>query len=572
MPIKSNTNLRRIKMNTIKKLSFCICMFILSTIVFGIQANAAESCGDKATYEYDTSTGTLTISGTGVITKNPWKSDYQTKIQAVTIKSGITKIDNNIFDGCSALLSVELPETLKEIGSFAFAGTTNLKSITIPKSVTNSGTSCFNNSGLQIVKFSEGLSTIPASMFRGSKSLTTITFPKSLRKIDGYAFYECSSLLSVSFPEDLNEIGSFAFAYTTSLTDVTIPEDFKNSGASCFSNSGLETVIFEEGLTAIPSSMFRGSDSLRIINFPESLKKIGDYAFYGCSDLVDIELPEYLNEIGSFAFAQTAKLKDVTIPKNVTKSGTSCFSNSGLKTLNFEEGLTAIPSNMFRESTALTSIKFPKSLKKINNYVFYGCSSLKTVTLSWYLNEIGICAFANCKNLSKISIYQNVTKINNSAFDKVTGLTILGKKNTVAQTFAKKKGFTFSTGKIPALKDITYTKGNLQYAVIKDLINGKGTVMVLGLSKNVKSINIPKTVKLESYNYKVVEIDKNAFEKKASLKTINIKATTITSMGSKSFAGIHPNAIVTVPKKQYNKYQTMLKKAGLPAKAAIKKK
>ena len=49
------------------------------------------------------------------------------------------------------------------------------------------------------------------------------------------------------------------------------------------------------------------------------------------------------------------------------------------------------------------------------------------------------------------------------------------------------------------------------------------------------------------------------------------KATGITSIGSKAFSKIDAKAKVTVPAKKLSKYKRMLKKAGLPKKATVKK-
>ena len=109
------------------------------------------------------------------------------------------------------------------------------------------------------------------------------------------------------------------------------------------------------------------------------------------------------------------------------------------------------------------------------------------------------------------------------------------------------------------------------------------------------SVNVAKTVKINGVIYKVTRISKNAFksckklkkvtigsnvkkiEKNAfagcsKLKTVNMKkATGITSIGSKAFSKIDAKAKVTVPAKKLSKYKRMLKKAGLPKKATVKK-
>lgn len=139
-------------------------------------------------------------------------------------------------------------------------------------------------------------------------------------------------------------------------------------------------------------------------------------------------------------------------------------------------------------------------------------------------------------------------------------------------------------------------RGNVIYRILDEK---KKTAAVIGAGgnkgKNVTSVTIAKTVNINGVTYKVVQIGKNAFKgckklKKVTigsnikkiggsafvncskLKTINMKkANGITSIGSKAFRKINANAKVTVPAKKFKKYSKMLKRAGLPKKAGIKK-
>ena len=127
----------------------------------------------------------------------------------------------------------------------------------------------------------------------------------------------------------------------------------------------------------------------------------------------------------------------------------------------------------------------------------------------------------------------------------------------------------------------------------------KKTVAAAGVDgskgRNVTSVTIAKTVKINGVTYKVTQIDnnafkgckklkkvtigsnvkkigKNAFANCSKLKTVNMKkANGITSIGRKAFSKIAAKAKVTVPAKKLAKYSKMLKKAGLPKKAVIKK-
>lgn len=108
--------------------------------------------------------------------------------------------------------------------------------------------------------------------------------------------------------------------------------------------------------------------------------------------------------------------------------------------------------------------------------------------------------------------------------------------------------------------------------MVTDYINGKGTVCVTGMGKKASSVTIPNTVKLESYNYKVTQINKKAFYNKSGLKKVTIKAKNLTKVGSNAFKKINKKAVIYVPKSRYNSYSKMLKKAGVKSPMKIKKK
>ena len=122
---------------------------------------------------------------------------------------------------------------------------------------------------------------------------------------------------------------------------------------------------------------------------------------------------------------------------------------------------------------------------------------------------------------------------------------------------------------IIAPKGGIYKKGNLKYKVTDNRIDGKGTVEVLGLVKQKKSVTIPATVKIGKYKYKVTSIAKKAFYKKKKIKKITISSTNIKKIGSKAIKGIYKEAKIKVPKKKKKSYKKMLKKAGLGKKAKV---
>ena len=96
------------------------------------------------------------------------------------------------------LQSVLLPDTLTNIGSYAFYGCSELESIAIPSSVTSIGNSAF----------------------RYCRVLKSITIPSSVTSISNYTFQSCSELTSIILPNSLTSISSQSFSGCYALAEV----------------------------------------------------------------------------------------------------------------------------------------------------------------------------------------------------------------------------------------------------------------------------------------------------------------------------------------------------------------
>ena len=98
--------------------------------------------------------------------------------------------------------SIELPDSVTEIGESAFGDCSSLTSIELPDSVTEIG----------------------YSAFYGCNSLTSIKLPNSVTKIDKWAFEDCNSLTSIELPDSVTEIGESAFDRCYSLENIIIKD------------------------------------------------------------------------------------------------------------------------------------------------------------------------------------------------------------------------------------------------------------------------------------------------------------------------------------------------------------
>tara|TARA_E500000178_G_scaffold341654_1_gene385820 strand:- start:143 stop:1105 length:963 start_codon:yes stop_codon:yes gene_type:complete len=138
-------------------------------------------------------------------------------LKEFVIPNSVTKINDNAFDGCSALTSVTIPDSVTEIGGAAFFFCSSLTSINIPDSVTTIGEYAFSN----------------------CYSLKTVTFSNNITEINDAAFFRCTSLESIILPNGITKIGDGAFQSCTALTSIIIPDSVTKIEFSAFLNSSL---------------------------------------------------------------------------------------------------------------------------------------------------------------------------------------------------------------------------------------------------------------------------------------------------------------------------------------------
>ena len=85
----------------------------------------------------------------------------------------------------------------------------------------------------------------------------------------------------------------------------------------------------------------------------------------------------------------------------------------GQGVLTFDDTITSIGYQAFKDCTSLTSITIPDSVTKIGYDAFGGCSSLTSVTIPDSVTSIGYAAFSGC-------LFTKETFINNSLLDAET--------------------------------------------------------------------------------------------------------------------------------------------------------
>lgn len=386
-------------------------------------------------------------------------------LKSVILPEKLEEIPASLFEGCSALTTLVIPNTVTKIGKNAFKES-GLTQITLPESLTTIEASAFNKTKLETITIPEKVTAIPSGCFSLCENLREVILPNTLTTISQNAFEDCPILESINipsslenigkrafkncknlklsntlrFPDSMKEIGDEAFYYCTNLgiNQLIFPGNMENANIGGFIDSTVDHVIVEEGVKKVTLTW---NKYIKSITLPKTVSKLVGFldAVELESFVIDEDAP--LTEIGDRKFFRCTKLKSFICPKSVTKIGAMAFSEcSALETVKLPEGITSIGDRAFEYCSSMVNLNIPKGVKTIGTraflrcsswrgevdlpqitvlpqQVFYDCRNLKRLTFATGITSIGEEALAQCGGLGALTFDEGLTSIGQKAFD-----------------------------------------------------------------------------------------------------------------------------------------------------------
>ena len=345
-------------------------------------------------------------------------------LQSIIIPQKIISIENNAFENCVNLLSINTVNNsfLQTIGEKAFYNCKNLKNVYLGKFI--------------------NLKYIGERAFSHCSDLQEIHIPENVSNIDNFAFSFNSSLNTLIFEgsSKLKEIGEYCFYESINLNKITIPALVERIGKYAFYANDANSLVFENGskLSQIQEYAFYGCQNILSIYFVgNSINKIESNAFSYCQNLqwikINNELPFELEEkvwepnvriyVSSISINQyRIYWSEISSSINSLNSIVGDYSikdfNDGLEIFQYlgKESEVVLPEKInntdiisigsYAFNNTLDSITLSDNISTIKSFAFYN-SNLENISISQNIIEIEDNPFVNCKNLKNISVDEN---------------------------------------------------------------------------------------------------------------------------------------------------------------------
>lgn len=259
-------------------------------------------------------------------------SQKEVVIPSMLMGVRVTSIGAGAFADHAQLTSVTIPDSVTDVGANPFRGCTRLTNIRVSAThptLLASGAILMNKVEQRLICYSASLTetsyAIPETIqeigdyaFYNCDALKSVTIPDTVTYLGNGAFADCDGLKEISLPNSLIEVGSNPFYCCQLLEDIHVLSDHPTLAT-------VNGVLFDKlqrRLVCYPYAFTDGEYA--ILN---GIQIIDAYAFFGCKFLTSVTIPTSVTTIGEHAFDSCFALGNVSLSENVTSMGEDVFAN-----------------------------------------------------------------------------------------------------------------------------------------------------------------------------------------------------------------------------------------------------
>lgn len=364
-----------------------------------------------------------------------------TTLDSLSLGSGVKTIPNSAFKGCTALRIVNFSgSSVEMIDNFAFQGCDSLQAVHIsdlaawcrissyafedPPLLARTGHLYLNGTLV------EGHLTIPDSVenigdyaFYGYDKITSLTIPTGVQYVYANAFADCPNLSQVYIEDDSSPLYMDEF-FTGSPIDTLYLGRGLGPDLS-ISSPTLRALTVGGEVREMWRAKFYSMPKLAAVHTPDLT------AWLQITFTAERNNP-LSTDSQPILYVQGKPVERLTVPGNISKIPDYAFASyAHLRTLTLSDGVEYVGDYAFR-STPLLEINFPHTLKGIGEYAFYNTSSPK-ITFPSSLYYMYDTSFLSCISLNELyfesspytlsvyhsSLYQRWGAFNNCHITKI---------------------------------------------------------------------------------------------------------------------------------------------------------
>ena len=258
-------------------------------------------------------------------------------IKSITIPENVTYVGDGAFRGCNSLTEFRVVDTNSDFSSVdgvlynkdvteiisCPGGKTSLE---LPDSVTDIGPCAFDRCAkLKTVVIPKGVKSLRQNMFFECSSLTEIIVHSDHKEYTAYngALYDkdkeklilcpCGKT-SIELPDSCRSIDDEIFDYDLALKEIKV-------GSKNKSYSSVDGVLYDKD----EKTLLRCPVQKESAAISTKAKTISEHSFEGCSKLKSIKIPEGVTSIENGGFSECESLTSVEIPKSMEYISDTAF-------------------------------------------------------------------------------------------------------------------------------------------------------------------------------------------------------------------------------------------------------
>lgn len=278
---------------------------------------------------------------------------YTGNDEAVVIPEGVIEIEerrsnDGVFFKNDRIRSVSFPKSLKKIGAFAFKQCTSLEKVEFHSTPELKGYIFEGCTALQEVVLPDGTRRIPSSLFAGCATLSKVTIPDTVVSIDRYAFQNCASLKRLELPPQI-DTASIKYLFdrggdNLQIEELVLPENNPHAKLE----NGL--LLSKDG-TVVHKCIAHQFEAIKI---PDGVRKIEPTAFAYCQG-EHLTIPKTVTEMTD-AFGLMANVDTMVFEEGFEVLPARAL-NCGVSQLVLPKSLKLIQTSAFKGIRNLKTLK-----------------------------------------------------------------------------------------------------------------------------------------------------------------------------------------------------------------------